>query len=298
MKRFRTVFLPLLLCCAILLSGYFSPVLFDKLTPDLRNKVEPISIAAADTPMYLESTDEVLLPPWDDIVIYQADSLMNTFALAPDEQSALSEYIAADIAALFPNIRTDSESTNNDLIDALQIYQNQLLFLQDYSCSFYFTDSADYTPCTLDLVIDGRTMFPTYMHLREKESLPVTDDAELRNCMKNLIDQLQYDVLRDYMEPIDSIRLISKSNPDAYTVSLAQAMLGLFSRSELSCDIWWSILLACRDIYTLTYENESLLVLVGDQNLTCCLFFDALTNHITGYSIDPNIITNRLMGQS
>ena len=65
----------------------------------------------------------------------------------------------------------------------------------------------------------------------------------------------------------------------------------LFLHDDFSKTVWLSILLHCEDIYTLTYKNETLLVMVDEENLISYLFFDALTNRVTGYSIDPRLVS-------
>lgn len=180
------------------------------------------------------------------------------------------------------------------MTDALRIHQNHLLFLQDHSCSFRFDDSADDAPYMLDLVLDGRKMFPVYLHLQAEQSSPVAEENELRNAMDQIVSKFKYDFWQEGLDPIDSLNSMRTT---AYKTSLAEALLRLLSHDIFSYDVWQSILLNCREIYTLTYKNETLLVMADDQNLTCCLFFDALTNRVTGYSIDPVTISN-LLNQS
>ena len=293
MKLIRTVFLPLLLCSAILFTGYCSPMLFDRITPNLQNKVRTISISGTDSPIYLENAAEVVLPPWDKIIVYQAEPLVDTFTLTFDEQVTLGDYIAADIAALFPNMLLDSQFQFMDMTGSIQLHQeypSYFLFLQDYSCSFSAENSAAKTKYQLDFVLDGRNMLPLYLHLRTAETAPVIDENSLRSDMEQLINKLKYDFWQELGDPVEILLPLSESDENTYKASLADAMLALLSHDDYSFSLWFSILLNCREIYTLPYENETLLVMTNDQNLTCCLFFDGVTNRVTGYSIDPSLV--------
>ncbi len=285
MKLSRTVFLPLLLCGVILLSGYLSPILFEWLTPDPKNIVESVPISTAGSPMYLENTVEVILPPWDDINMNQTENLLGAFAISADEQAALSEHIEADIEALFPDITTTDTLQYNDMVDALLIHEYNLLFLQDHSCSFRFDGSVDNAPYMLDYGLDRFNTFPIYLHLQGEKTLPVADESELRDNLEQLIGKLKRDF---WLDPIDSLNLIFTGK---YASPLTEAFVQLFSHDSFSKTVWLSILLNCEDIYTLTYKNETLLVMVDEQNLISYLFFDALTNRVTGYSIDPQLVS-------
>lgn len=65
--KFRTFFLPLLLCAAILVGCYFSPELFRRVMPDHLLETETVQIAGTDSGLYLESAvGQLLVPPWDE----------------------------------------------------------------------------------------------------------------------------------------------------------------------------------------------------------------------------------------
>ncbi len=63
--KFRTFWLPLLLCAAILAGCYFSPELFRRVVPDPLTEAEPVEIGGRDSGLYLERTSQLPLPPWD-----------------------------------------------------------------------------------------------------------------------------------------------------------------------------------------------------------------------------------------
>lgn len=69
MKRniFLSVFLPLFLCAAILTLGYSSPTLFSRVMPNFKNKESAAQITGAESPLYLEDSSSLVLPPWNDI---------------------------------------------------------------------------------------------------------------------------------------------------------------------------------------------------------------------------------------
>ena len=288
MKNYRTVILPLLLFCVILLSGFFSPILFDRLISDPRNKVEPITIEIVDSPMYLERIDTVILPPWDEINIEHANYLLDTFAVTDDQKAALSRHIETDIQALFPNTSTADTLQYTDITEALQIHGHNLLFLQDHSCSFRFDVSDESAPYTLDYVFDVWNTFPVYLHLQGEKTLPLADDREFRNHLEQVMSQLKRDFRRKGVDPIDSLKAM---NTDKYAAPLTEAFMSLLSHDTTDKKVWLSILLNCQDIYTLTYKNETLVVMVDKENLISCLFFDALTNRVTGYGIDPQLVS-------
>ena len=286
MKKFRTIFLPLFLCSVILLSGYLSPVLFDKLTPDPRNIAEPISISTVGNPMHLESAVEVILPPWDDISTNQAEHLLEAFAISEDEQAALSEQIEADIEALFPDITNIGVLQDHDWTDVLLFRENYyFLVLQDHSCTFRLDGSVDDAPYMVDYVLDSFNTFPIYLHLQGEKTLPVADESKLRDNLEQLISKLRRDFWQD---PIDSLNSMYMGK---YVSPLTGVFMELFLHDDFSKTVWLSILLHCEDIYTLTYKNETLLVMVDEENLISYLFFDALTNRVTGYSIDPRLVS-------
>lgn len=288
MKSYRTVILPLLLCFVILLSGYFSPVLFDRLIPDPRNQVEPITVEAADNPMYLERIDTVILPPWDDIAIDQAEPLLATFTVTDSEKAALSRQIETDMQVLFPVTSTDDTLQYHDMTEALQIYGNNLLFLQDHSCSFRLDASTEEAPYTLDYALDVWNTYPVYLHLQGEKTAPLADGSTLRDHLEQVITELKRDYRKKDFDPVDSLK---EMDVDKSAKPLTEALVRLLSHDSTDKKVWMSILLNCRDIYTLTYENETLVVMVDKENLISCLFFDALTNRVTGYGIDPQLIS-------
>jgi len=290
MKYFRTTFLPLLLCGAILLSGYLSPLLFDLLTPNPKNTVESIPIASEDNPMYLESADEVILPPWDQIDIEESGNLFETYnTIADDAQIALRERMRADIESFFPGIATTDTSRYDDMTEVMRIYEDHLLFLKDYPCSVRLNGSAEKTSYKLDYVMEGWNSFPISLHLKGEETAPVSDDSELRNSMDQLIGVLKQGVRSSF--DVDPIHTLDIMYVGKYTEPLTDAFKALLSHDEVSRSVWLSILLNCQSVYTLTHNNETLLVMVDTENLISCLFFDAHTNRITGYSLDPPLVS-------
>lgn len=281
MKILRTVILPLLLCGVILFAGYCTPMLFNYFTPDLTNEVRSFPVSDMDNPMYLENTAEIVLPPWDQIIEYQAKPLTEVFPMTLDEQTSCSEYIRITIATLFPEAEAKAEP---EFIDDLQIYNEAHIFLRDYSYTPY--EGAD--ACKLDLVLYSVDLLPLYCHLSAQKTAPAADEAALRDDMEQLLNELKFGVFEEARDPAEILCRIADSSDDSFMPLLARTLLRLICESGCE-ELWLSILLGANDVYTLTYQDETLLVLTDDQNRTCCLFYDGLSNRITGYSIDPKL---------
>ncbi len=287
MKYFRTAFLPLLLCGVILLSGYLSPLLFNLFTPDPKNKVESVPISTEDNPMYLESVNEVILPPWDEIDTDEAGYLLETYAIPDDAYVALSGRMEADIEALFPGITT--KSSYHAMTEVMRIYDDHLLFLQDHLGDFCLDASGEEASYKLDYVMDGWNIFPISLHLKGEETAPVTDESALRDSLDQLTSVLRQGVRSGIdPDPIDTLDIMYVGK---YTEPLTAVFKGLLSHDEVSKQVWLSIIINCRKVYTLTHNNETLLVMVDAENLISCLFFDANSNRITGYSLDPQLVS-------
>ena len=163
------------------------------------------------------------------------------------------------------------------------------MFLQDYPCTFRLDGSAEEAPYKLDYVMDGWNIFPVSLHIKSEETAPVTDESDLRNSMDQLIVTLRQG-LRSGLN-VDPIHTLNTMYVGKYTEPLTDALVGLISHDEVSTNVWLTILLSCQNVYTLTHNNETLLVMVDDKNLISCLFFDANTNRITGYSLDPRLVS-------
>ena len=118
MRFFRTVFIPLLLCGAILAVGFFSPALFSALVSDRKNQAERVAIAGKESPLYLEGDTELTLPPWD--VIGGPGTPLSAYS--DDVWSSLNSYVAA-LLELFDCAPARSE----DFTGSMYVYDDRLL---------------------------------------------------------------------------------------------------------------------------------------------------------------------------
>ena len=139
--------------------------------------------------------------------------------------------------------------------------------------------------------MDGWNNFPISLHLKGEETAPVSDERELRDNLDQIIDILKQGFLHLDIDPILNLSDPNTIYVGRYTEPLSDAFKALLSYDQTSYCVWLSIILNCQNIYSLTYNNETLLVMVDTENLISCLFFDAHTNRITGYSLDPKLVS-------
>lgn len=305
MRFFRTVFIPLLLCGAILAVGFFSPALFSALVSDRKNQAERVAIAGKESPLYLEGDTELTLPPWD--VIGGPGTPLSAYS--DDVWSSLNSYVAA-LLELFDCAPARSE----DFTGSMYVYDDRLLYLRDYPFQ-----SAD--RCTLDLVLDYESMLPIYFHVRSlaHDTAPADSPDALLTSFRRAADiwtgtltryyasgsVLTWDVFRDQIA--QDTYTDAYAHEDAVTLAFIQFFNAVALQFDVpptadsedsennsedsgnmwySLGLWESILISMQDCYTLTYDSETVLVLTDSSNFPCTLYYDADQNQVTGFGID------------
>lgn len=306
MKIIRTFLIPLLLCGAILAVGLFSPYLFNTVSPDYRDEAQSVSIAGAESPLYIENEVDVSLPPWDVIGDAAGTLLMDTLTegenVTAEGVNLMNTYIANLVEAFGPR-----PADGEDFCSKMRVADQQLLFLRDYR----------YTPpgsgqYTLDLVLTS-SAFPLYAHVRTADASPspVSDTEAFEKdfilvrelFLPPLMDELGYEATDDSAQTVyikDTLSAVtdqaSEMYPDSYVPALTDALgsMTLFFSDPLagtteSSSIlyeWQNILLGTQDFYTMTYENETVIVLTDYNNRPYTLFFDGTENKCTGFGFD------------
>lgn len=298
MKVLSSVFLPLLLCALILVLGFFMPALFGRVLPDFKDEPQTVSIAGAESPLYIENAVEVALPPWDVIDETHAASFSD---LADFSDQGVEQVDALLTGYLEPFIPNAQIALDHPFYQSLLI-QNNLLFTRDFRVT---TSFAAYT---VDLVVttDG---LPLYVHTRESgtETAPVSDPEALEKDLAAALD-ICFSYLENRMSDpyalneISAVWLVEEAQsvyPDTYVPVFAEVFSTLFRQVDTDTDgylqteilyLWEEVLRNRQDIYSLTYENETLLVVTDDQNHLCILFFDGAQARVTGISVDTALL--------
>lgn len=298
MKLFRTAFVPLLLCGIILALGFFSPALFSALTPDHKDQTERVAIAGKENPLYLEGDTEIALPPWD-VIGGQGVPLRE---YSDEVRPELNSHISA-LLGLFDCAPDQTE----DFADAMYVCDGRLLYLRGYP----FSSTDRYT---LDLVLEYDSMFPIYLHVRSsaQDTAPAEFPASLLSCFREAANIWTGSFIRHYTADTaytqDTLyeEIAQNAAKDAYMQEDEEvlAFVNFFNAVALQFDgltaaapeeaeivfdsaILWNALLAdMQDCYTLTYENETVIVLTDYSNIPCTLYYDAAQNRVTGFGID------------
>ena len=297
MKRFRTILIPLLLCCLILTAGFGLPALFGRAVPDFKDAPESVAIAGKESPLYLEDDTEIALPPWD--------------AIAADSSVPLSEYPAMQIDADFANGSIQAlaglfgavPAEAEDFVGALRVFDDTFLFLHGYTYT-----AVDGEAYTLDLVLDISGIFPLSLHVRplSDEPLPASDADQLLTALETA---LQFWQTQLYERPE-----IYNADSDARmqwlrdTLSLVYHTYGESTYAHLVSQ-FCTFLMACEDIqpggsawtapifapgylevgYTISYENETVIVLTDYSNMPYTLYYDGDAQKITGFGLDARL---------
>ncbi|MGN0479306.1 MAG: hypothetical protein ACI4GO_07715 [Hominenteromicrobium sp.] len=297
MKFFRSVLLPALLCAMILALGFFMPGLLGRVSPDFRDEPQTVSVAGAESPLYIENTVEVALPPWDIIDETRAAS----FSDLADFSDRAAEQVDALLTGYLEPFIPDARITPDHPFYQSLLIQNDLLFTRDFRVT---TASAAYT---VDVVIttDG---IPLYIHTRElgTETAPASDPEVLEDDLASALgicsaylENWMYGQPLNEMSPVWLVEEAEIVCPNTYVPVFAEVFSALFSRVDADADgylqnellyLWDEVLRNRQDIYSLTYENETLLVVTDDQNHLCLLFFDGTQARVTGISVDAALL--------
>lgn len=295
MKILRSVVLPLLLCALILALGFFAPRFYLRCAPDFTDDEQTVSIAGAESPLYIENTVEIVLPPWNLIDETHAASFPT---LAQFNTQAANQIDATLLNVLRPFVPNPQLIQDTSFYDELRV-SNKLLFLRDFA--FTTGEEGDYA---VDFVCTY-VGIPLYVHARETghETAPAADADALErdfetareNCLAYISDADIGEIAAISSALLDEME---RSYPDTYVPTFMRVLL-----SPLNCqteydsyldieisNLWRSILQDMQDCYTLTYKNETLLVMTDSRNRPCTLFFDGASDRVTGYSVDAAIL--------
>ena len=295
MKILRNVVLPLLLCALILALGFFAPRFYLHCAPDFTDNVQTVSIAGAESPLYIENTVEIVLPPWDQIDETHAASFPTLTQFNAQTANQIDATLLNVLRSFVPNPQLIQDTS---FYDELRV-SNELLFLRDFAVS---TEEGD--TYTVDFVYTNVGL-PLYVHARElnRETAPAADAAALErdfetareNCLAYISDT---DI--GEIAAISSVLLdeMERSYPDTYVPTFMRVLLSLlYCQTEYDSyldieisNLWQSILQDMQDCYTLTYKDETLLVMTDSRNRPCTLFFDGASDRVTGFSIDAALL--------
>lgn len=301
----RTVLLPALLCAVIFALGFFMPVLYERTAQDFKNEPQTISVAGAESPLYIEGGATVLLPPWDIIGDSEGVSLSNLPPSDDEIYLGINHYVTNMIRPFAPYGASGLPVSGTDFVPALHMYNDRLFFLRD----FHYTSEGG-GEYVLNLVFTAEFFHPLYVHVYPaSDPSPVADEnallrdleatrdlfllyqKEIENAVGIAMDDAE-GFLKNLLDSAES------TYPDTYVPSLTEAFLfflnpyntydntGTWSVSYDYCYAWQELLWNMQDSYTLTYENETLLVMTDSQNYPYTLFFDGTSQHITGFSLD------------
>ena len=302
MKFLRTVLLPLLLCGIILTVGFCSPTLFSAVVSDHKGQTERVAIAGQENPLYLENTAEVSLPPWD--------------AIGDDRGVPLSAYSASTaedvnsfILALLKLFGVPP-AAQEDFAAEMRVHNGQLISLRDYRYN-----SGDLY--ALDLVLHYDTLLPIYMHTRclAYDTQPADDAEALLDDFRSAADlwnSYTYDVALSY----DADAIVQLSAIAAAVQDDAQAMfpdsgipgfvrffnhicleMAAFSGQPASSDyvwymqMWRNLLNSMQDSYTLTYDEETVVVITDYSNRPYTVYYDGSRGRITGFGLDASFVS-------
>lgn len=303
MKFLRTVLLPLLLCGIILTVGFCSPTLFSAVVSDHKGRTERVAIAGQENPLYLENTAEVSLPPWD--------------AIGDDRGVPLSTYSASTaedvnsfILALLKLFGAPPDA-QEDFAAEMRVHNGRLISLRDYRYN-----SGDLY--ALDLVLHYDTLLPIYMHTRclAYDTQPAADTEALLDDFRSAADlwnSYTYDV---YPLLYDDDGLAQLSAIAAAVQDDAQAMfpdsgipgfvrffnhicleMAAFSGQPASSDyvwymqMWRDLLNSMQDSYTLTYDEETVVVITDYSNRPYTVYYDGSRGRITGFGLDASLVS-------
>lgn len=291
MKILRTAVLPVLLCVMILGLGFSAPGLFDRLVSDQKERVETVPIAGKESPLYVESNVDTHLPPWD-VITGDGDALPDYDGQLGMEATDLNQYIflLVEQIGLLP-------SHYENFYAQMYVYDNRLVYLQDYTL-----DCGDLY--TLDVVLTLDTFAPLYLHARSEayDTEPVISSETLLSNFSNAVAlwldfSLETDILQEEfphevyvqaneMDDNGQTRIFL----DFFNAPLHQIQQGIdsifYSQLVEEAFTWQNTLSAMLDAYTLTYEDETVLVLTNEANRACTIYFDGARNRVTGFGFD------------
>lgn len=315
MKKYRTLILPLILLAAIFLAGCLSPTLFSLLSPDFKDQIENVEITDVKSPLYLENTDRLVLPPWNRFSTQFATDFRETYPgrIHIDFLSDFNVRINHWISTFYPEAKPEKNVLYSGLIDHLKVaksmfsdsgeYITTYLFLQEY-----WYKAVDGHTYILDLVVDENEWAPLYLHIRRSsaDTAPLNDDAPLRRSFQRLAHSLQNGDLDPQLlaekgvteELVRSITVFSIMYlPDhPYIPPLLQTLSAQLVYPDITerpqpvtnytASAWLEALYEYRNIYTMVYSDETMLVLSDEQNRTYCIFYDSVSNRPTGFCVD------------
>lgn len=293
--KFRTLFLPLLLCILILLLGFFAPTVFDLLSPDFKNKVQTVSIAGMESPLYIADSTEIKLPPWDSL---DPSGIMPASAyyrnVSADDTAAFNAFAADYLKPFLTN--GDTIPTNTDFFSEAQTCNGYFLFLQDLEVT-----TVQSRTCRIDLVLCVDQTVPLYVHVRytEEETSPISNADHLESELLSILDS--WFISDDLYSAYDYDTAVNDSEYVNIQTEAASAFTRflfffhptspyIYSASGLKTQTVRNLIWNLSDFSVLEYEDESLLVLADSANRLYCVFYDSVSDRVTGYGIDSEAL--------
>lgn len=290
MRKFKCVVLPILLCAALLLGGFYAPELYSRFSNDHIGEVSTVSLAGAQSPMYIADGVSFELAPWDRIDRTQARSYADILAENPEseivsDEDRLNQTIEGFVLAL--NVDAATLNTPNYTAelrclsyydDALSISE-MLFFLED----FRFT-SVYGRQYSLDLVFGFIGVY--YIRLVPTDGTQPCNGTVAIQALYNAFPAA-FTSFENGLESSESLYFPTILSESLYQFFISSYFGGSYfdtNRAFLYQMIYsWSY----EDAYTVTYEDLTLLVWPDMQNNPYVLFLDGKNNDVRGFSVVP-----------
>ena len=306
MKILRTIFLPLILCGAILAVGFCTPMLFNVLVPDQKETVEIVSIAGKESPLYLETDTDVALPPWDEISEADSRTLEDYLSRFADAESeAGSTDLINDFTHMLVSQFVPELPESLDFAADMRVSNDRLAFLHDYA----FADIWG-TRYTLDLVIDLYFGHPLCVHVRPRAEAtrPAADaDTVLAQVEDALIlwqNSAETWMMNGAADADQMLAIMEEqaatgaiwSTDSSFSLSMLRSFCDFLrgyeaffenydeAQQTITAIVTESFFLQVS--YAIPYEDEIVIVLTDAQNNPYILYLDGVQNTVTGFGLD------------
>lgn len=288
MRKFKCVVLPILLCAALLLGGYYAPELYSRFSNDHIGAVSTVSLADAQNPMYIADGVSFELAPWDRIDRTQTRPYADILAensTAFNDENRLNQMIEGFVLALNADAATLNTpdyaaelrclSISIDALGAMDMF----FILEDFRFTSVYGTQYD-----LDLVFGYSGVY--YIRLVRADG---TQPCNGSVAIQALYSAFPY-AARDFeigLEGSESMPLQTTLSERLYQFFISSYFGGSYfdaNREFLYQMIsYWNY----EGAYTVTYEDLTLLVWPDMQNNPYVLFLDGKNNDICGFSVVP-----------
>lgn len=299
MRKLKCVVLPLFLCAAVLLAGFFTPELYRRGMPDKMGEVQTVSLADAKNPMYIADGADIVLPPWDVV-----DETATKRYVEQEDREALGMPSVNNLISMWISHVNDAAFPAGDVNFEAALYVDNTHSDQGLSFAFlrdfrYF--GVDGTPYTLDLVLlNGYLTLYLSVHAAGEETEPYPHTAALTlsfesmrwmakdftqggdwNLTEEELLKNSYEAGRTEWQFLHFFLAASKQN---YTESED----GEFLFYDSTSDYFWNILNEFGQYYTVSYaDSMTLLVCPDGNNLPLTFLCDGKSETLLGFSISP-----------